>query len=180
MQHVVMEGASMAWSSLSSALHAKDVAVTLASAAAKTPSLLMNAILSSIGSFGMASVVGLAALTAAVGGAAALGAFSEGGYTGDGGKYDVAGVVHRGEYVVPANVVNSIGVGGVEAALSGGGNAAVASASVPAFAASQKNQRTPDNLFFLDRNELRKHILNNSDTEARIIDVMRKNRHEFS
>ncbi len=27
--------------------------------------------------------------------------YSEGGYTGDGGRYDVAGVVHRGEYVVP-------------------------------------------------------------------------------
>jgi len=33
--------------------------------------------------------------------------FSEGGYTGSGGKYEPAGVVHRGEYVVPANVVNS-------------------------------------------------------------------------
>ena len=27
--------------------------------------------------------------------------FDTGGYTGDGGKYDVAGVVHRGEYVIP-------------------------------------------------------------------------------
>jgi hypothetical protein len=29
--------------------------------------------------------------------------FARGGYTGDGGKYDVAGFVHRGEYVVPQN-----------------------------------------------------------------------------
>ncbi len=28
--------------------------------------------------------------------------YDSGGYTGDGGKYDVAGVVHRGEYVIPA------------------------------------------------------------------------------
>ena len=27
--------------------------------------------------------------------------YSEGGYTGDGGRLEVAGVVHRGEYVVP-------------------------------------------------------------------------------
>lgn len=27
--------------------------------------------------------------------------YAEGGYTGDGGKYEVAGVVHKGEYVVP-------------------------------------------------------------------------------
>ena len=29
------------------------------------------------------------------------GAYSEGGFTGSGGKYDVAGIVHRGEYVMP-------------------------------------------------------------------------------
>jgi hypothetical protein len=33
--------------------------------------------------------------------------FAEGGYTGSGGKYEPAGVVHRGEYVVPASMVNS-------------------------------------------------------------------------
>jgi len=27
--------------------------------------------------------------------------YADGGYTGDGGKYEVAGVVHKGEYVVP-------------------------------------------------------------------------------
>lgn len=32
--------------------------------------------------------------------------FASGGYTGAGGKYDVAGVVHRGEYVVPKEQVN--------------------------------------------------------------------------
>lgn len=31
--------------------------------------------------------------------------FAEGGYTGDGGKYEPAGVVHRGEYVVPQKIV---------------------------------------------------------------------------
>jgi len=37
--------------------------------------------------------------------------FAEGGYTGDGGKYDPAGVVHRGEYVMPADVVRRAGIG---------------------------------------------------------------------
>ena len=32
--------------------------------------------------------------------------FASGGYTGPGGKYEPAGVVHRGEYVVPKNMVN--------------------------------------------------------------------------
>jgi TP901 family phage tail tape measure protein len=34
------------------------------------------------------------------------GGFSSGGYTGSGGKYQPAGVVHRGEYVVPSQYVN--------------------------------------------------------------------------
>lgn len=32
--------------------------------------------------------------------------FAEGGYTGRGGKYDPAGIVHKGEYVVPKSQVN--------------------------------------------------------------------------
>jgi hypothetical protein len=35
--------------------------------------------------------------------------FSEGGYTGDGGKYEAAGVVHRGEFVVPKETVSAFG-----------------------------------------------------------------------
>ena len=35
-----------------------------------------------------------------------LGAWSSGGYTGAGGKYEPAGIVHRGEYVVPKEQVN--------------------------------------------------------------------------
>lgn len=33
--------------------------------------------------------------------------YSEGGYTGDGDRYEVAGVVHRGEYVVPKPIMNN-------------------------------------------------------------------------
>lgn len=33
--------------------------------------------------------------------------FAEGGYTGQGAKYDVAGIVHKGEYVTPKKVVES-------------------------------------------------------------------------
>ena len=32
---------------------------------------------------------------------------SEGGYTGDGDRYEVAGVVHRGEYVVPKPIMTN-------------------------------------------------------------------------
>lgn len=36
--------------------------------------------------------------------------FSSGGYTGDGGKHDPAGIVHKGEWVVPQNVVQKPGM----------------------------------------------------------------------
>ena len=35
--------------------------------------------------------------------------FAEGGYTGDGGKYQPAGVVHRGEIVIPQTGVKAMG-----------------------------------------------------------------------
>lgn len=34
--------------------------------------------------------------------------FADGGYTGDGGKYEVAWVVHKGEYVIPQNVMTTL------------------------------------------------------------------------
>ncbi|WP_170402358.1 hypothetical protein [Ruegeria arenilitoris] len=43
------------------------------------------------------------------------GFFAEGGYTGDGGKYEPAGVVHRGEYVMSKKATQRIGVGNLEA-----------------------------------------------------------------
>lgn len=41
--------------------------------------------------------------------------FADGGYTGAGGKYQPAGVVHAGEYVFDANATKRIGVGNLEA-----------------------------------------------------------------
>lgn len=36
-----------------------------------------------------------------------LSGYADGGYTGDGDRYEVAGVVHRGEYVVPKPIMNN-------------------------------------------------------------------------
>lgn len=43
--------------------------------------------------------------------------FAEGGYTGDGGKYEVAGTVHRGEYVVPKHIVSNPKYNGIISSL---------------------------------------------------------------
>ncbi|WP_409563680.1 phage tail length tape measure family protein [Klebsiella pneumoniae] len=67
----------------------------------------------------MASVVGLmATITSSITSAAAVG-FSSGGYTGPGGKYQPAGVVHKGEYVFDQASTNRIGVSQLEALRNG-------------------------------------------------------------
>jgi len=68
----------------------------LAAAAETLASWAPAALTASIGTFGAAAVVGGSALVAAY---ALLKGFSEGGYTGSGGKYEPAGVVHKGEVV---------------------------------------------------------------------------------
>lgn len=50
----------------------------------------------------MASTI--AAVLSAIANARAVAGFAHGGYTGHGGKYEPAGIVHRGEYVVPQEV----------------------------------------------------------------------------
>ena len=41
-----------------------------------------------------------------------LAGFSEGGYTGDGGKYEAAGIVHKGEFVIDKETTSALGLQG--------------------------------------------------------------------
>ncbi|HBT4313228.1 TPA: phage tail protein [Klebsiella aerogenes] len=67
----------------------------------------------------MASVVGLmASITSSISSAATVG-FASGGYTGSGGKYQPAGIVHKGEYVFDQESTNRIGVSQLEALRNG-------------------------------------------------------------
>lgn len=50
---------------------------------------------------------GITAVLAGIAQAKSLLGFAEGGYTGHGGKYEPAGVVHRGEWVAPQHIVKS-------------------------------------------------------------------------
>lgn len=98
---------------------ATQTAAATATAVAWTPA----AIVSSIGSFGAAAAVGLAAVVAAMAG------FREGGYTGGGGEGDIAGVVHGQEFVLNAATTRRIGVSNLER-LNSGGTLATAGGSV--------------------------------------------------
>lgn len=52
-----------------------------------------------------------------------LASYSSGGYTGDGGKYDVAGIVHKGEYVLSQDDLRNMGgVQNVQNAIEGNSN----------------------------------------------------------
>lgn len=67
----------------------------------------------------VAQVVGLmASITSSITSAAAVG-FASGGYTGPGGKYQPAGIVHKGEYVFDQESTNRIGVSQLEALRNG-------------------------------------------------------------
>lgn len=67
----------------------------------------------------MASVVGLmATITSSITSAAGVG-FSSGGYTGPGGKYQPAGMAHKGEYIFDQASTNRIGVSNLEALRNG-------------------------------------------------------------
>lgn len=60
-------------------------------------------LVSTLGPFGLAAGIALGAgIIAAFAGIKSAMGFESGGYTGEGGKEDPAGVVHKGEYVIPA------------------------------------------------------------------------------
>lgn len=100
----------------SAAATATTTATQAAAAASTTAAWTPAAIVSSIGSFGTAAAIGLAAVVAAL---AFSGGFRKGGYTGNGGVGEVAGVVHGKEYVFDAESTARIGVANLEAMRAG-------------------------------------------------------------
>lgn len=83
---------------------------SLASAWATTASMV------AIATEGTATVTAMAGINAVVTNAKLLAnTFANGGYTGDGGKYEPAGIVHKGEYVFSQEDVNRIGLSNLEA-----------------------------------------------------------------
>ncbi len=172
---------------------AKGLALSAASAAKSLVMWLPSAIAAAISSWGIAAALGVAAVLAAV----AVNNFADGGYTGPGGKYEPAGIVHKGEYVIPQEAVLRIGLNNLEAMrhgslppintmrftgldrqYSGGGYVGADSsrASSPAPAASTRP--IVNNILF-DRAQLRAALFD-EDGEAYVVDIMRKNRWRFS
>lgn len=73
--------------------------------------------------------------------------FADGGYTGDGGKYDIAGLVHRGEWVVDAKTTAKPGIKELLASLPGYADGGyVGGGYYPAATASSPGPRVTVNL----------------------------------
>lgn len=171
MSHVIMKGVLTAWGAFKALFVAKDVAISNAGEAAKTPALASNATLASISSWGIAVGVGLAAIAAVL---AATGAFKDGGYTGDGDPNAVAGIVHRGEYVVPADAVDRIGVGTLEAMTSGG------PATSPMFTSGAAPAPITLNMGVFDDPRRLSDWARSNEGRTVLIDILKQHAHEFT
>jgi hypothetical protein len=171
MSHVIMKGVSVAWSGFQTMLRGKDVVEANATELAKTPALAANATLASIGSYGVAAVIGIAAIAGIL---AMVGGFKQGGYTGDGNPNDVAGIVHRGEYVVPADAVDRIGLSSLNAMASGGVSDAGAFTSAAAPGPITLNMGVFDNPARLN------DWARSNEGRTVLVDIMRQHSHEFS
>lgn len=104
------------------AIAASNAAALAPIAAAQSAIWAAPATLATISSYGGAAASAPGLIAAAVGvtqGTSAAG-FSEGGFTGPGGRNEPAGIVHRGEYVFSAPAVKRIGLGRLQSMHDGG------------------------------------------------------------
>ncbi|PWU13454.1 MAG: hypothetical protein C5B50_19265 [Verrucomicrobia bacterium] len=108
-------------------------------------------------------------LAAVIAGIMAMsGGFAEGGFTGAGGKHDVAGLVHRGEFVMPQSAVNRIGVPALESMRQGASPAGAAS--------SQGSGIEMHNHVWLDQNDMMKFVKSHPEMEHYFTKVAVRNR----
>ena len=106
--------------------------------------------------------------------------FATGGYTGPGGKYDPAGIVHKGEYVLNQDATRRVGIGTLDrinkgyanGGLVGAGSAAM-SQQPPIVINSTVNAAPGTNAAELDALLAER----NAELEYKIIDGLRRNRY---
>lgn len=121
---------------------ATTTAASTTAAATTTAAWTPAATTASIGSFGGAAAIGLAAVIAAL--AAARGGFEQGGYTGNMGKKEIAGVVHGKEFVMDAATTSRIGVANLEALRSGAAQVQQKTSTAPASRPGEAGSKSGD------------------------------------
>jgi lambda family phage tail tape measure protein len=116
------------------------------------------------------AVGGAIASVTAMAGASGMG-FAEGGFTGPGGQYEPAGIVHRGEFVFSAPAVRAAGVGRLAAmheGLTGGSGA------------SSPGVKNTISLAILNDQSDVPNWARSQNGEAHIVDVVRRNYHKLA
>lgn len=164
------------------ALQAMAIAGALPMALAATAMWATPAFLASVATGGGAVVAGSGALQAgqAVNLASSLaltggGMFAEGGFTGSGGKHEPAGIVHKGEYVFSAADVSRIGLGAIQSFRSSA--PAAPAAAITGGAGGWPG--SPGSLIVVDSRREAARMAENSQNEAFIVDVVKRNRGYF-
>jgi len=174
MTHVFMKGVTTAWEAFKSVMRAKDVVQSNATELAKTPSLSMNAILASIGSYGVAAAIGAAAVLAIMAG---TGAFADGGWvTGPGGGRDdkVMARLSNGEFVMNAQASSRYG-SVLEAMNSGRDVASVSRAGGP----PSGGGGTKVNLATFDNRRDADNWAQSQDAETWFVDMSKRTAHRW-
>jgi hypothetical protein len=158
------------------ALAAASVAATVPMAAAQAAVWATPATLSTIASYGTAAAAAPGMIAGAQGLvlAQSLAAFKTGGYTGDGNPNDVAGIVHRGEFVVPADVVDRIGLSTLQSMTAAG-------ASDPgAFTSPAAPGPITLNMGVFDNPGRLADWAKSNEGRTVLVDIMRQHAHEFT
>jgi len=153
-------------------LMASSLAAMAPMAAAASGIWAAPATLSAIASYGASAAAAPAEILAAQGIVAAqsIAAFEEGGFTGPGGRSQLAGMVHKGEYVFSAPAVQAIGVANLDA---------MHGAAVGRGSNGTSNVSNKINIGFLnDRSEV-PHWARSQQGENHIVDVVRRNWHRI-
>ena len=156
----------------------KEVATNAATASAIAAEWATAATFVATATMGAAAEMGEAAILASWGTNKALaamsGSYAEGGYTGNGGKHDPAGVVHKGEYVFSQDDVRRIGLNNLEMMHRGaeGLTAGSGSSSGGSQTSSQGNSVSIVNMVDPD---MLKAYLNTPDGQRAILNTIRHN-----
>lgn len=167
MTHVLMRSAMVA-------THATETAISSSKKAQDASNFAVSATAGAGTAGAQGGYVGiiiyLAVLAAAIGAIAAMASgFSEGGYTGMGGRLEPAGIVHKGEYVFSAPAVQRIGVGKLEEMHSGLGSSA---SGVSGGGGSQEVHMHA----WVDGTQLAAFIRDHPDAKHAIMEVVRGNK----
>ncbi len=172
--HALGEAAMTAWSFIQSIIRRGIVFLEL------QPWIIMAGIEAAAAVAGIPFVGPILAPIAAattIAGLEALAVFSEGGYTGPGGVFDPAGIVHRGEYVFSQASVKRIGLPVLEAMHNGSNSGGGSNGGNPMAAGGNDNIHVYG---FTDPNKLMEHFHKIDAHRAFIVDVMSEQAHKLS